>query len=365
MVILMVLIGSFLAGILLQMVSTRFGERNSPGSRCFETWQRVREILHPAVVLYLLVHIGLIGGAEIAHEGLGSLTVPAIFSFGLALLLFIITLLALSCIQITDRETRISIATHFGSVSVGTFAAAQAFLQNRGISYAPSTSAWLALMEVPAILIGASMLGGGLKSLKDTFGDRDILVLLCTLILGFLLGHRLVHRFDFLLVTPFEGVLAYFLFDMGHQTGVNLGHLRQSGLRLIPFGILMAVCGGTLGGLVGTLFGLGIGNVVIVSTLSASASYVASTAVMGKLVSPEAIATTLTVSLGITLPWNILIGIQLYTILAQSLHAIQGNPYLIGLLLTWYLIIVIGGLFALPRLRSLRRLRWNEARQEG
>ncbi len=365
MSILIVLIGSFAFGVLLQLTIERFSNPESGKFQLVDNYQLLREKLHVFVVAYLLIHIGLIGGAEVAHEGLASLAIPGMLSIGLAMTLFVVTLLALICLQITDRETRISMAVHYGSVSVGTFAAAQAFLNSRGIPFASSTAAWLALMEVPSILVGACMLGGGFKSIKDTLSDRDIVLLLGTLLMGYVVGPRLVHRLDFLIVAPFEAVLAYFLFDMGHHAGGHITQLRNGGLKLIAFGVFTALFGGVLGGLCGTLFSMSIGNVVILSTLSASASYVAATAVMGKLVSAKALATTLTVSLGITLPWNILVGIQLYTFIARELNNLQLSPSLLGCMLAGWVSVVCGALLVWARMNQTRKEYWEEAGQEG
>jgi len=363
--ILIVLIGSFAFGVLLQLTIERFCNQESGKVQLVDNYQLLRRKLHVFVVAFLLIHIGLVGGAEVAHEGLASLTIPGILSIGLAMTLFVVTMLALICLQITDRETSISLAVHFGSVSVGTFAAAQAFLISRGIPFSSSTAAWLALMEVPSILVGACMLGGGLKAIKDTLGDRDILLLLGTLLVGYFVGPRLVHRLDFLIVAPFEAVLAYFLFDMGQHTGGHITQIRDGGLKLIAFGILMALFGGVLGGLCGTLFSLSVGNVIILSTLSASASYVAATAVMSKLVSAKAIATTLTVSLGITLPWNILLGIQLYTFMARELNNRQLSHSLLGVMLAGWVSIVCGALLVWARMNQTQKEYWEEAGQEG
>jgi uncharacterized protein len=365
MFILILLVGSFALGVLLQLTIGRFCNPESGKFQLVDNYQFLREKLHVFVVAYLLIHIGLIGGAEVAHEGLSSLAIPGMLSIGLAMTLFVVTLLALICLQITDRETRISMAVHYGSVSVGTFAAAQAFLNSRGIPFASSTAAWLALMEVPSILVGACMLGGGFKSIKDTLSDRDIVLLLGTLLVGYVVGPRLVHRLDFLIVAPFEAILAYFLFDMGQHAGGHITQLRNGGLKLISFGILMALFGGVLGGLCGTIFSMSVGNVVILSTLSASASYVAATAVMGKLVSAKALATTLTVSLGITLPWNILFGIQLYTFIAKELNNRQLSPSLLGVMLAGWVSVVCGALLVWARINQTQKDAWEEAGQEG
>jgi hypothetical protein len=321
----LVLIGSFLVGVILQLVATHFLRRKMSSFRLASNWGVIRESVHRIVVMYLLVHIGLIGGAEVAGEGLANMVIPGLLSVALAIVLFIIALCMLTWLfQIKDRETRISLATHFGSVSVGTFAATQMFLVERSIPFDPSAAAWLALMEVPSILVGATLLGGGFKSLKQTLRDRDVLLLLGSLVVGYVFGPHLVHKLDFLIVTPFEAVLAYFLFDMGRHAGEYMTQLRNNGTKLVIFGVVMPIVGGILGGVAGTLAGMDLGNVILLSTLSASASYVAATAAMGKLVPPRAIAISLTVSLGITLPWNILVGISFYTTIARFLRDI--NP---------------------------------------
>ncbi|MFH0926902.1 MAG: sodium-dependent bicarbonate transport family permease [bacterium] len=342
MFILILLVGSFMTGVLLQLVFTHFRGHKSEESTSGKKYHYLRNKLHVLVVIYLLVNIGLIGGAEVAHEGLSSLGIPIILCLGLAMTLLGATLLSLNCIGITDREMKISLAVHFGSVSVGTFAAVQAFLNSRGIPFSPSTSAWLALMETPSIIVGAVLLGGGISAIKEVLTDRDILILLGTLALGFILGTEIVHKLNFILVEPFEWILAYFLFDMGQHAGEHIGHLREYGMKLVYFGIFTALFGGILGCLSGTLVGMSVGNTTILGTLTASASYVAATAVMSKFVSKKAIAITLTVSLGIVLTWNILLGIQIYTLMAKTLHTIQDNRYLVGMLLLGWLTTVFG-----------------------
>ena len=313
-----ILIASFVAGVFAKLIATRAFQKRSFVPRLQSRYTRIGELIHQLVVAYLLVHIGLVGGAEIAREGITRFALPGSLSIGLALTMFLVAEALATGLRIADHATRISLAAHFGSVSVGTFAATQAFLSSRNIPFDPSSAAWLTLMEIPSVLIGAVLVGDGIQSLKQILRDRDIMLLLGSLGLGYVLGPAMVERLAFVVVEPFEAVLMYFLFDMGQRAGRYIVRPREGGTKLILFGILMPNIGGSLGVLVSRLAGMAIGDTILLSVLSASASYVAATAVMGKLVSPKAIATSLTVSLGVTLPWNILIGIPLYTQLAQG-----------------------------------------------
>jgi hypothetical protein len=238
----------------------------------------------------------------------------------LAVSLFKTALIVLNRLHVGDRDTQISLAAHFGSVSVGTFAAAQAFLARQGVAFAGSTAAWLVLMEIPAILIAATVLDGRFQAIKQALHNNELRMLIISLVIGAIFGTGLLEMLKPIIVAPFECVLALFLFDMGRQAGAYLAQQRISSARLIAFGISMPLYGGLLGAIAGTLAGMSVGDVALLSTLSASSSYVAATAVMKRMVSPCAVATSLAVSLGITLPWNLLIGIPIYFTIAQILQ---------------------------------------------
>lgn len=319
-----VLIASFIGGVLVQLVRVRLARRISTNTRKSKPFA-IRSRIHQLVVAYLLIHIGMVGGAEIVNAGIARFAIPGTLATMLGIGMFLVAWIVVGGLRIADRETRISLATHFGSVSVGTYATVQAFLTSSNIPYDPSSAAWLTLMEVPAILVGATLLGDGIESLKQALRDRDILLLLGSLTAGFILGPHTISTLDWIIVSPFEALLAYFLFDMGQHAGEQLPQLRTSGSKLIVCGLLMPLLGAALGGLAGKIAGMTLGDTIVLSTLSASASYVAATAVLGKMVSSEAIATSLTVSVGVTLPWNILFGIPLYTELARALQGL--NPH--------------------------------------
>ena len=123
----------------------------------------------------------------------------------------------------------------------------------------------------------------------------------------------------------FKGILALFLLEMGLITAVQLGSLKKYGAFLIGFGIVMPVIFGALGVVIGYYLDLSIGGTAVVATLIASASYIAVPAAM-RISVPEANPTlSLTASLGITFPFNIMLGIPLYLAMANQLHLTLGG----------------------------------------
>ena len=67
--------------------------------------------------------------------------------------------------------------------------------------------------------------------------------------------------------------------------------------------------------------GLSLGGTTVLATLAASASYIAVPAAMRLAVPQANPSLSLTASLGITFPFNILVGIPLYLLLAEKLIA--------------------------------------------
>ena len=133
------------------------------------------------------------------------------------------------------------------------------------------------------------------------------------LLIGAVAGPEGVKPIAPLFFDLFKGALALFLVEMGFIAASRLKDLREVGIFLLAFGTLMPLVGATAGALVGMLAGLSAGGVMIIATLGASASYIAVPAAM-KIAIPEARHhLSITVSLAITFPFNVIVGIPLYT----------------------------------------------------
>lgn len=279
------------------------------------------------LALYLMAAIGFKGGAQLSISGVG---VEAVAALGSGLLLgMTLPLIAFFLLQRLTRVSRVdaaSIAAHYGSVSLVTFGAGLALLEEIGEPTEGYMAAVLALMEAPAIAIGvllAGTVGGGArgprKGVREALTSGSILVLLGATVIGIVLGAQGLQELDGFFVAPFTGVLALFLLDMGLVAFRRIRSLRKAGFSLIAFALYMPLIGGLLGGLLGTAVGLSVGDTTLLATLAASASYIAAPAAM-RLALPDADpGLSLPVVLGVTFPFNLIVGIPLYLELARLL----------------------------------------------
>ncbi|HYN88195.1 MAG TPA: sodium-dependent bicarbonate transport family permease, partial [Ardenticatenaceae bacterium] len=166
-----------------QLIQPRWGSLGSKETSRSTT-------LYKAASYYLLCRIGLLGGAEIAGQGVTSFVAPGLVSVALSLGLFLLAYVLLSRFTTFDRDTKVSWAAHQGSVSVGTFAAAQAFLADLGHVVNPVVIVWLALMELPAILLGTLFLGRK-DAIRQLVHDKSIVLLIGALAAGAVAGARM------------------------------------------------------------------------------------------------------------------------------------------------------------------------------
>lgn len=281
--------------------------------------------------ILLLLAIGMKGGMELARQPFLAL-VPqmlAVVAMGFVLpLLAYPVLLYLGRLPRTDAA---SVAAHYGSVSVGTFAVVVAWLSARDISYEAYMPVFVVLLEIPAILVGivlAKGLGSGdslRRSAHEVLLGKSIVLLVGGLLIGWAAGEEGLQGIAPLFFSPFQGLLALFLLEMGLVTASQLGTLRRYGLFLLGFGVLAPVVAAVFGLVLAWLLGLSVGGAVVLATLAASASYIAVPAAM-RISVPEANpALSLAASLGITFPFNVVLGIPLYHWLTSHAYAIFGG----------------------------------------
>ncbi len=273
--------------------------------------------LYETLSIILLLAIGLHGGVELAEQA----SVQLLGQAGLVLLLGIgLPLLAFALLRGLrfDRVNAAAVAAHYGSVSAGTFAVVVAFLVSRQISFESYMPLFVAILEIPAILVGILLAKGVSRGTdwkelgREIFLGKSIMLLLGGLVIGAVAGKEAIKPLEPLYTSMFKPVLAFFLLEMGLIASSQLGALRQFGLRLAAFALLMPLLGALIGALLARFMGLSLGGTAMLSTLAASASYIAVPAAL-RLALPEATPSlSLTASLCITFPFNILIGIPLY-----------------------------------------------------
>lgn len=287
--------------------------------------------IYDFVSILLLLAIGLKGGVELAKQPFGELAPQMLGVFVMGLVLPLVAFPVLFYAGRFKRADAASIAAHYGSVSVGTYAVAVAYMTSNGVSYEEHMSLLLVVLEIPAILVGILLARGLAKDTQwgivahEIFAGKGIVLLLGGLAIGWAAGPEGVVSLEPLFFDLFKGILALFLLEMGLIAASKISALRRYGLFLVAFGVMMPVFSSLVGIALGLMFGLSVGGTAMLATLAASASYIAVPAAM-RISVPEANPSlSLTASLGITFPFNVLIGISLYYQLAVKTHAFIGG----------------------------------------
>lgn len=288
----------------------------------------VPEAIAKGMSIYLLFAIGFKGGAGVAAHGfdltlIGTLAAGLVLSFVLPFVAFAL-LSAMTKLSTVDKA---AVAAHYGSISIVTFVAATSVLESRGIHSEGYMVAAAAVMEAPAILSalwliskteGKGQSDSGLY--REIMLNGSIVLLVGSFLIGMITGKDGLDKIASFIVSPFQGVLCLFLLDMGLVAGRGLRESwRELGLGSVAFGMTMPLIGSIFGLVAALIIGLTAGGAALLMTLSASASYIAVPAAM-RVALPEARPSIyLTLSLGITFPFNLTIGIPFYTAVATAL----------------------------------------------
>lgn len=289
------------------------------------------ESLYQSLTIYLLIAIGMKGGYKLSLASFDEVILPAAVAIGMCCTIPLWTYWIMRKAGKFDVPNAAALAAHYGSVSAVTFSAAIAFHETLGISFEEFMPSMLAMMEIPAILIGISLARinaprnathseVSLKEIaRELIAGKSSLLLLGFLMIGFAVGKSGWEQVSPLFDTPFKGVLTLFLLEAGLVAGRKLSDLRRGGLMIIGFGIFFPILHAALGIWLGQLAGLSVGGATILGVLAASASYIAAPAAC-RVALPEANPSYyLTAALAITFPFNIILGIPLYHQFAEYL----------------------------------------------
>ena len=288
----------------------------------------IPEAFAKAMSIYLLFAIGFKGGVAVAGHGMDGQVLTALLG-GIALS-FVIPLVAYALLrQMTGLPAvdAAAVAAHYGSVSIVTFVTATSVISGQGLAYEGYMVAVAAAMEAPAIVSAlwlAARAGAGARMdarlWHEILLNGSIVLLVGAFVIGAVTGEEGMARIDAFIVAPFQGVLCLFLLDMGLVAGRGLrGSKGVLGFGSVAFGMLMPVIGAAFGLGMALMIGLSAGGTALLMTLAASASYIAVPAAM-RVALPEANPSIyLTLSLGITFPFNLIFGIPAYLAVAQTL----------------------------------------------
>jgi hypothetical protein len=283
----------------------------------------IPEPIAKAVSLYLMLCIGFKGGVEARAAGLnGDFLSAGAIGVALSALMPLVAFVILKRMPRLDRATACALAATYGSVSVVTFAAGQQHLAALGLASGGYMAAVLALMETPAILTALLLLNGAGRGepgqrrtvLREVFVGAATVMLLGSFLVGLVSGAAGMAKLDLFVGPLFQGALCFFLLDIGL---IAARRLMEGGRKLSPAVVAFAIgfplfsAGLALG--LARLAGLDVGNAAMLTILAGSASYIAVPAAM-RLAAPTAdTGIFVTASLAITFPFNLTLGIALYT----------------------------------------------------
>ena len=290
--------------------------------------------------LYLLMALGLKGGFALAQSGLNTDVVISLgAALGMALLVPLIGYAVLR--RFLSGFDAAAIAATYGSVSAVTFITASQHLDNHGVAFGGHMAAAMALMESPAIVfavvmanhvrrrvatsptdasVGANTVQGNPplgRILHEALTDGAQLLLLGAMLIGLLTGESGQAAMKPFSVDLFKGMLAFFLLDMGLLAARNMGQLKGQSSWLVVYAVLGPLLHAGLALLLAWGLNMSVGNAALLMVLSASASYIAVPAVIRHAIPEASPSLYFGMSLGLTFPFNILLGIPLYLHLAQ------------------------------------------------
>ncbi|MES2769892.1 MAG: sodium-dependent bicarbonate transport family permease [Bdellovibrionota bacterium] len=288
----------------------------------FASWIRsdleIPEFISKFLSIFLLLSLGLKGGHEVRFA-------ESLTGFIPSLTLGLISCLALPIIFFFAFKNRLGVANasalsaSYGSVSAVTFITAQGILENDGINFSGYMVAIMALMEIPAILIGVYLYQRFSKNsphgrtiLASIFSAKSVVLLLGGFVIGLLMNEKSWAGISPVVQGSFKGVLAFFLLDLGIVAQKQLREAWKFKYLSLPIAIIFPLICGTLSLFVGHSIGISQGDLILLATLVGSASYIAAPAAMRSSIPSANPSLYLALPLAMTFPMNLIFGIPLY-----------------------------------------------------
>jgi hypothetical protein len=311
---------------------------------------KIPSALSDSLSIYLLIAIGLKGGIELSGYRIDDFLLPLMGTLLLGTIIPVVMFIVSRWMGI-DRHNAIGLAATYGSVSIVTFGAAIAFLQHEKIQYESYMTAMVVLLESPAIFVSLFLLGWlnnreqrryvhceksemGIDSnrphpriqlfdpqiFKESLLNKSVLLLVGAMVIGTITGERAIPVVKTLFIDLYAGILVIFLLGMGMSAGERIVEIKQYGFKMLILAIMMPLLFGIFAVLIGYTCGLSIGGTAIMGIMGASASYIAAPAALRHSVPQANPSIYLGMSLGITFPFNLIVGLPLYVLLAQWIH---------------------------------------------
>lgn len=287
---------------------------------------RVPDAIYQFLSIYLLFGIGLKGGHSLKSTPLADLVVPALATLVCGVLIPLLAFTFLKLARGLNNVDRGSIAAHYGSTSLVTFSAAILFLESNSIFVEGFAPALLTIMEIPGLIVGIFLASRSLtmkvvwaETMREVLLGKTVLLLIGGLAIGFITSNQGYEKVSPFFVDLLSGFLVLFLIHLGYLAGSSFAEIKSVGRPLVIFAVLFPILSGAIGVTVGSLIGLSIGGATMLGVLSASASYIAAPAAVSVALPQASKTIALMSSIGITFPFNLILGIPIYYRFAELL----------------------------------------------
>jgi hypothetical protein len=287
---------------------------------------RLPDSIYGFLSVYLLLGIGLKGGHSLKSSPISELLTPALTTILCGALIPLLAFIILKVIKGLNDIDRGSIAAHYGSTSLVTFSAAILFLESNSIFVEGFAPALLTLMEIPGLIAGIYLASRSMatkvswaETMKEVLLGKTVLLLIGGLFIGFITSAEGYEKVSPFFVQLLSGFLVLFLLHLGYMAGANFSEVKKVGAPLAVFGILFPILSGAIGVSAGTLIGLSVGGSTMLGVLCASASYIAAPAAVSVALPTASPTIALMSSIGITFPFNLIVGIPIYFRFAELL----------------------------------------------
>ena len=285
---------------------------------------RVPDAIYQFLSIYLLFGIGLKGGHSLKSSSLSELATPALTTIACGILIPLLAFLVLKLIKVLNDVDRGSIAAHYGSTSLVTFSAGLLFLESNNIFVEGYAPALLTLLEIPGLIVGIFLASRSLttkvrwsSTLKEVLLGKTVLLLAGGLVIGLITSKEGYVKVSPFFVELLNGFLVLFLLHLGYLAGSNFAEIKKVGAPLAAFGIFFPLFSGVIGVTAGSLIGMSVGGATMLGILAASASYIAAPAAVSVALPTASPTLALMSSIGITFPFNLILGIPIYYKIAQ------------------------------------------------
>ncbi len=281
------------------------------------------------ISIYLLFSIGITGGQELAKVRFSEISALLVVTAALVVLIPVVSFLVLRRLAGFDAANAAAVAAHYGSVSTATFFASLSFARAMNTPAEGYMPAVVALMEwgvIVALFLARWSMGkesgnlSGKTLFLDTIRGRGILLLTGGMAIGALIGEQGYQQIAPFYEQLFRGFLMLFLLEMGMTAVRQIRGFAQVGVFMTGFAIVSPLVWGAVGVTLGWSIGLSLGGAFVLGAVSASASFIDAPAACRAALPQANPGIYLTASLGVTLPFNLVVGIPIYYEYARWLY---------------------------------------------